>query len=216
MRKTGIAFIVFGALLIAGALFLFFRNNDESRKAEEVCATVTSEIKDVIRVRTEERTQSPVPTKQPDPYNQEEILRSYEMTVVEIDGYGYIGYISIPKIDVELPVMSELDYGRLKIAPCRMVGSVRSGDIIIGAHNIQSMFGRLGELTEGDVAYFTDMDGETRRYVVTEVEIIGLTDAAGLKAGEWDMTVFTCTYGGGKRIVVRMLEVPDGYDLKSH
>ncbi len=46
----------------------------------------------------------------PDPYDP-------EMTVVEIDGYGYVGVLTIPALELELPVMSEWDAARLKIAP---------------------------------------------------------------------------------------------------
>jgi sortase A len=216
MRKAGIALIIVGTLLMTGALFLFLRNKGESSEVAEVCEIATNEIKDRIRETIEAREADPAalpsPTEHVNPYNPEQVLRSYYMREVEIDGNLYIGYIMIPSIDVELPVISEYSYPKLRIAPCRMLGSTKSGDLIVCGHNIDSVFGRLGELTPGDVAYFTDMDGETRRYIATGTEVIGLTDAAALKAGEWDMTVFTCTYGGGKRIVVRFVEVPDGYD----
>ncbi|MCR5610517.1 MAG: sortase [Clostridiales bacterium] len=215
MRKTGIALIVLGTLLMAGALFLFLQNKDESKDVAEVCDVVTQEIKDKIKTVIDQPITVPTPTEHVNPYNEEQVLRSYEMRVVDIDGNGYIGYISIPSIEVELPVISEYSYPKLRIAPCRMLGSTKSGDLIICGHNIESIFGRLGELTPGDVAYFTDMDGETRRYIVTGTEVIGLTDAAALKSGEWDMTVFTCTYGGGRRIVVRFVEVPDGYEISN-
>ena len=42
-----------------------------------------------------------------------------KMTEVEIDGNLYIGYISIPALNKELPVMSTWSYPKLKIAPCR-------------------------------------------------------------------------------------------------
>ena len=36
------------------------------------------------------------------------------MPTVEIDGY-----LSVPSVGLELPVMAEWDYDRLKTAPCR-------------------------------------------------------------------------------------------------
>ena len=64
----------------------------------------------------------------PDPYDP-------EMTVVEIDGYGYVGVLTIPTLELELPVMSEWDAARLKIAPCRYSGSTKTRDLVIAGHN---------------------------------------------------------------------------------
>ena len=49
--------------------------------------------------------------------------------MVEIDGNEYVGEISIPAIGIDLPVMSEWSYPRLKIAPCRQFGSSRTDDL---------------------------------------------------------------------------------------
>ena len=39
------------------------------------------------------------------------------MTVTELNGWDYIGYLSIPSIGLELPVLSQWSYAGLKIAP---------------------------------------------------------------------------------------------------
>ena len=95
-----------------------------------------------------------------------------ELPVVEIDGNEYVGEISIPAISIDLPVMSEWSYPRLKIAPCRQFGSSRTDDLVIAAHNYESHFGKLTSLTAGDSVTFTDMDGIVNEYVVNKVEVL--------------------------------------------
>ncbi|MGN0972066.1 MAG: sortase, partial [Aristaeellaceae bacterium] len=51
-----------------------------------------------------------------------------------IDGQAYIGMMSIPKLGLELPVISEWSYPKLKLAPCRYTGSVYRDDMIICGH----------------------------------------------------------------------------------
>lgn len=41
-----------------------------------------------------------------------------EMPMVQIDGRRYIGILSIPAVQMELPGVSEWSYPGLRIAPC--------------------------------------------------------------------------------------------------
>ena len=126
-----------------------------------------------------------------------------EMTTKEINGYDYIGYISIPALNVDLPVMSEWDYGRLKIAPCRYYGSTKTDNLVIAAHNYIVHFKYLNRLKAGDKITFTDMDAVVHKYKVDLVEQLLPTDVDKVKDSGDDLILYTCTYGGAKRIVVR-------------
>jgi len=137
----------------------------------------------------------------PDPYDP-------TMTVVEIDGYGYIGCLYIPSLGLELPVMSELDTQRLYVAPCRYTGSTKTDDLVIAAHNYTRHFGKLSWLGLGDEVLFVDMDGVTIAYEVVDMQILGPYDVAQMTSGEYDLTLFTCTYGGASRVTVRCDRVP--------
>lgn len=66
---------------------------------------------------------------------------------IEIDGRLYIGIISIPDIEVELPVMSEWSYDNLNISPCRYSGTIKQRDIVIAAHNYKDFLPDLMSLT---------------------------------------------------------------------
>lgn len=126
-----------------------------------------------------------------------------EMKVVEIDGYNFVGYVSIPALDITLPVMSETEMPFLKISPCRLTGSPKTDNLVIGAHNYRSHFGSLSTLEKGESVIFTDMEGNVWKYRVVFTETLQPNDAEYLTAGEYPLTLYTCVYGGGSRVTVR-------------
>ena len=117
--------------------------------------------------------------------------------------YMYIGYLSIPALGLELPVMSEWDYNRLNIAPCRYSGSTKTDDLVIAAHNFAQHFGGLSGLTGGEQVIFVDMDNVVSTYTVVAVEILAPTAVEEMTNGEYDLSLYTCTYGGRSRVTVR-------------
>lgn len=125
-----------------------------------------------------------------------------EMTEVEINGNQYIGYLSIPVLGLELPIMSSWSYPKLNIAPCRYTGSVRGEDLVLMAHNYSSHFGKLSQLDLGDMVEFTDMDGVITRYEVVGKDVLDPAAVEEMTSGDFDLTLFTCTYGGGSRVTV--------------
>ena len=196
--------MVLGAVLILAALSLFLGNRTEARQAERSSAEILPLVMENIR--------QPAPTGQAAGTAEPELPDPYDttMTVVEIDGYGYIGYLSIPALGLELPVMSDWDYPRLRIAPCRYAGSSKADNLVIAAHNYERHFGNLAKLSPGDAVYFTDMDDVVSRYAVVAVETLAPSDVENMTAGKYDLTLFTCTYGGGSRVAVRCDRVEDG------
>ncbi len=192
-RKLGLLLIVAGCVMIAGALGLFLRNGQEDRAAEVASREAIVKVVEVIR---EHQTAPEAPAD-----SAPEAVPS--MTVADIDGYGYIGFISLPTLKLELPVMADWSYDQLKIAPCRYSGSVFTGDLVLMAHNYKKHFGPIRRLKAGDPVTFTDMDGVTWEYRVVAQEVLGAGAVEDVTAGEYDLTLFTCTYGGENRITVR-------------
>ena len=62
-----------------------------------------------------------------------------EMTQVTVRGNSYVGYLSIPALGLELPVMADWSYKRLRTAPCRYSGSTKTDDLVILAHNLMKL-----------------------------------------------------------------------------
>ena len=187
-RKIAITLMSLGVLFIFSACGLLLYNTYENNQAQESAQGLMQSIQQHIQQSAPDTTADPFDT---------------EMTVVDIDGYGYIGYLSVPALNVDLPVMSEWDYRRLKVAPCRYYGSTKTDNLVIAAHNYKTHFGYLGELQIGDVVFFTDMDAAQRQYAVTSVEVLPSTAVEQVKDSGDDLILYTCNYSGTKRIVVR-------------
>ena len=213
MKHKGRFLILTGLLLVAAALFLAAYNlYDEARakrSATEIMASLEADIPGVL---------SPEPFEITEETNTAALLEEVEipdyllnpdmeMPVENIDGIDYIGVLRIRTLELELPIISEWSYQKLKIAPCRYSGSAYQDDLIIAAHNYNSHFGNLKNLREGDTATFTDMDGNVFTYEMVELEILQPTDIEGMESGEWDLTLFTCTIGGSSRVTARFERV---------
>ena len=126
-----------------------------------------------------------------------------EMPVENINGIDFIGILRIPALELELPVVSQWSYPNLKTAPCRYSGSAYLNNLIICGHNYTSHFGNLKNLNEGDLATFTDMDGNVFTYKMVERETLLPTSIDAMESGELDLTLFTCTVGGQSRVTIR-------------
>lgn len=191
--KRGAVWINAGLLLIAAALFLSAYNEWESHEARDSARQVIAQLCDAL------------PTEAGEPTTLPDVRR--EMPVKTINGRDYIGVLSIPSLELELPVISQWDYPALKVAPCRYSGSLYQDNLIICAHNYASHFGKLKELQPGDIVLFTDMDEHVVTFQMVERETLNPMDAEGMEAGDWDLTLFTCTIDGQTRVTIRFERV---------
>lgn len=197
--------MILGAVFLIGALSLFLYNRQEEVSAEQAVVELMPQLWEEIRKNQESAQNSPttppvsdsleIPMEFLDP-------SAFEMKEVEINGYGYIGYLSIPGLNLDLPIMSGWDNRRLRIAPCRYSGSVRGEDLVLMAHNYSKHFGGLSLLKEGDSVIFTDMDGIVTHYQVMGLDVLAPDAVEEMTAGTFDLTLFTCTYGGRSRVTV--------------
>ena len=192
-RGRGTVWINAGLLLIAAALFLSVYNEWESHEARDSARQVIAQLCDAL------------PTEAGEPTTLPDVRR--EMPVKTINGRDYIGVLSIPSLELELPVISQWDYPALKVAPCRYSGSLYQDNLIICAHNYASHFGKLKELQPGDIVLFTDMDEHVVTFQMVERETLNPMDAEGMEAGDWDLTLFTCTIDGQTRVTIRLERV---------
>ena len=202
--RRGLCMMAAGFLLIAAALSLTVYNLWDDRRADIESEKVVGQLP------------GPSPAAPPqleDPGEQEipdYILNpKMDMPVMEIDGNDYIGTLSIPSLELSLPVMSEWSYPKLRIAPCRYTGSAYQGNFVIAAHNYRTHFGLLGDLNAGDQVEFTDTDGNTFFYEVGEVQVLEPTAIEEMVESDWDLSLFTCTLGGRTRLTVRCKKIED-------
>lgn len=199
MKGNGL--IALGFVLILAAAALTGYNLLEARQAQQTSIALVQTLKEQITPVQAESADTPVENPVETPLHDKFPLM--EMPVVTIDEQGYVGMLQIPSLSLELPVTADWSYAALKESPCRYQGSAYTGDLIVMAHNYDSHFGKLKELRPEDVVTFTDTAGNTFTYRVVELETLPGTAVEDMAAGEWDLTLFTCTYSGRSRVTIR-------------
>lgn len=187
-KKAGIVFVVIGAVLILSALLLFFYNRHEDERAGQEAQTILNDVQSVIAQRETEETEADG--------------ESNQLPVEMIDGYEYVGYLSIPDLEIELPVMADWSYERLELAPCRQFGSTATDDLVIAGHNYKRHFGSLNRLGLGASILFTDMNGNATSYLVEKMETIDPEAVDAVQNSGYGLVLYTCTYGGTNRVAV--------------
>lgn len=215
MRK-GIIPILLGILLVLSSLGLTAYNIWDSARAEKAAADILEKMREQTD-QDPDYTLSLAPPKQ-DSGEYEDTQKTYAdnsmyyravMPTLTIDGYEYIGTLEIPAISLQLPVMKEWDYDRLKISPCRYSGSYYTGDLVICGHNYLRHFSPIKGLDTGEDVLFVTADGVVYEYLITNIETIEPTHVEEMiekeegKKQAWDLTLFTCNTGGQTRCAVR-------------
>ena len=183
-KKSGVILISLGAVLILAALLLFLYNRSEDRRAGQEAESLLEDVRSSMAADTD-----PEPQEEP----------AEEIT------YDYAGVIAIPNLSLELPVIDQWSYARLKVAPCRQSGAAADGDLVIAAHNYKSHFGYLDRLEPGASVIFTDMEGTVYRYAVEEIRQLEPEDAEDVSSvfsSEYPLVLYTCTPGGKARVAV--------------
>lgn len=184
-----------GVLMILGAAGLLLHNRREYDRMASFSAQVLPEISEYLESAWPTATLPPLET---DPQS-----GSREMRVVEIDGKSYAGVLSIPDIDYQVPVLWECNDELLQLGACRFHGSTYGGDLVLCAHNYNRLYSLLTGLRPGDPVLFTDMDGLTWSYQVSDLETLGPDMVTEMNDSGYELSFFTCTYGGQARLTLR-------------
>ncbi len=153
----------------------------------------------------------PLPGAEPDSLFVPDYVRfpDMEMPMAEVEGHSYIGTLCIPELGLDLPVMSEWSYPKLKIAPCRFAGSAYQQQLIIVAHNYVTHLGNIKNLPAGSPITFTDMTGNVFCYELAEIEILRPNQVKALMDTDYPLTLVTCTLGGRTRVTARCIRVEE-------
>ena len=186
MRKwIGIICVLLGVVCLLSSVGFVAYNRWENENAEDIAQDLLEDIQSIIE------------EKQPEQFLPE------EMATVKVDGYDCIGILSVPVLDLELPVLTDWSYAKLKKAPCHYYGTYYEKDFVIAAHNYKSHFGRLSELQAGDIVVFTDINNIEHYYEVVLLETLPKNATKEMITSGFDLSLYTCTLGGGSRVTVR-------------
>ena len=115
----------------------------------------------------------------------------------------YLGLLSLPSLGLDLTVADAWSYPALRKTPCRYSGSVEEENLVILAHNYERHFGGLKRLKPGARITFTGLDGGETVYEAVDVRTLGPDQGEEMLKGDWQLLLFTCTYGGENRVAVR-------------
>ena len=188
MVKKGLILVIMGgiSLLISGVMVAY--NNYINNQAAKESKKVYEKLQNI---------------------NKEEViaLATDEVKTVNIDGDNYIGTISIPLLNLQLPIIADWDYKKMKKSPCRYYGSIATDDLVICAHSYDNLFGRIKNLNHGDLLILTDINKKEYIYKVEVIEILAPTDVKKMVESEFDLTLYTCTIDGTNRVTVRLNRV---------
>lgn len=185
--KKAVIFIIIGCVLLVSSVGLFIYNEVSSFRAAEESMEIMSSLE------TEMLSDAPGIIDENDGV----------MPTRLVNGINTVGVVSVPSVGIEVPVAAEWSYKNLKKSACRYSGTANDGKLIILAHNYRQHFGSLGKAETGDEVQFLDVNGTLYVYKITNKEILGKYELERLTDTDSDLTLFTCTYGGKKRVVVR-------------
>lgn len=122
---------------------------------------------------------------------------------IVIDDLKYIGYIVIPTLNLNLPISKEFSYSSLKKSPTLYYGSLENNNMVICGHSYKSHFRYLYKLKQGDEVIFVDTKNNRYTYKVELVEELASTDIKEMIESDFDLTLYTCTRDGLRRVTVR-------------
>ena len=200
MRKwIGVICIFLGVVCILSSVGFVVYNRWEDQNAEGIAKDL---LEDVQSIMDEKQPEQPLPADTVNLPDDPEKIPT-EMATVKVDGYDCIGVLSVPVLDLELPVLTDWSYAKLKKAPCHYYGTYYEKDFVIAAHNYQSHFGKLSELQPKDLILFTDVSGTVYCYEVVLLETLPGNATEEMITSGFALSLYTCTPGGASRVTVR-------------
>lgn len=231
--------ILLAGIAIAGypAFSEYWNSMHQSRAimgyAERVANLTNEEYQNVWNASLEYNRQL---AQDPNPWEMTEEETEDYKNQLNVDGTGNMGFISIPKIDVNLPIYHGTSDDVLQTSIGHIDGtSLPSGSIHpdpdrfdtveFGSHSVLSghrglpsakLFSDLDAMEVGDVFYLTILD-QTLTYQVDQVKVIVPEDSSDLVIfpGKDYCTLMTCTpYGiNTHRLLVRGVRVESEKEL---
>ena len=220
MRKVfGICCIVLGVCCLIASVGFIAYNRWEAENAQNVSMRILQNMQEEILDNThnesvsdnsileesiaEETAETASVETEPDESAEIPGNISREMPAARVNGYDCIGALSIPVLNLELPVLADWSYDKLRVAPCHYFGSCLEENFVIAAHNYQAHFGRLSALQPKDLVLFTDISGTVYYYEVVLLETLSANAAEEMITSGFDLSLYTCTPGGSSRVTVR-------------
>ncbi len=215
--STGLLIIVFlsGLSLMLYPTISDYLNTREQRRAITHYDSVLNQMDDTEHVKMREAAENynKKLSEVYAPLENYSAVYGYEQTL-DVTGTGIMGYITIPKIDVQLPIYHGTSAEVLNVAVGHLQGSTLpiggvSTHAVISAHRglpSAKLFSDLDRLDIGDTFEITVLN-EVLKYSIDEINVVTPEDLSKIQIVEGRdlVTLITCTpYGiNTHRLLVR-------------
>lgn len=124
-----------------------------------------------------------------------------------------IGKIIINKLNLNYPILDGSTEENLNITITRFYGSkINSiGNCVLAGHNMKdgSLFGRLSELSQGDIISMINDSGNKKDYKIFDIKVVDPGDISVLSQSTDNkriVTLITCTNQGKSRLILQAEE----------
>ena len=229
MKKHWLDILIAVLLILGVALLLYpaFSNYVHSRNVAKIItdynrvSSDTSEERKLQMIKDAEDYNAKL-AKTPQNFYDPSQVTGYNKTL-DLTGTGIMGYINIPKIDVELPIYHGTEKGVLQVGVGHLEGSSlpvggKSTHAVLSGHRglpSSRLFTDLDEIETGDTFTITVMD-RVITYKVDQIKIVLPEEIEDLyiEDGMDYCTLVTCTpYGvNTHRLLVRGVRTDEGID----
>ena len=219
--KKHISTIVFGLIFLVGLAVMLYPTVSDYINSRHQTRAIASYQETVSNMKEEDYEKAFAAAEvynqklaeNPEAFYEPNLLDGYD-DILDITGTGIMGYISIPKINVELPIYHGTDDSRLQTAAGHLqgtsfpVGGASTHSVICGHRGLPSstLFTHLDRLEKGDTFSITILN-RTMTYQVDLISIVepDEVDKLQITDGEDYCTLQTCTpYGiNTQRLLVR-------------
>lgn len=149
-----------------------------------------------------------------DSYKIAKLYADDSITIALADSPQIIGTLSIKKINIHYPIISQLDDELLKKSICRFYGPNpnEAGNLCIAGHNYNnnSFFSKLNKLKIGDSISIEDNSSSVVEYKIYQKYETQFTDISCTSQdtfGKKEITLVTCNNVNGNRIIVKAREM---------
>lgn len=177
-------------------------------------------LDNVEEEETEETEEETVPQQEQQPQQQSNPVQATVKTTASGYQYTTTATISIPKIDVNYPILegvtgsAEETEALLKVSPCKFWGpNVNEvGNYCIVGHNYRNtkFFSKVPTLVVGDTFTVSETSGRSITYQIYDkytVEPRNVNCTSQLTRGKKEVTLITCTDNSESRVIVKAREV---------
>ena len=229
--KKHLSTIFFGIIFLIGLLLVlyptvsnFLSNREQKKVIREYSSIVNNMDKEEKEAMYNEAVDynKEIYEKGMIDYSNPDAVQGYN-DILDVSGTGIMGYISIPKINVELPIYHGTSDGVLQVA----VGHLEGSSLPVGGENTHcvlsghrglpsaDLFTHLDRLNVHDIFTISVLD-KTLVYEIDQIKVVapGDTQYLQIEDGKDYCTLLTCTpYGiNTHRLLVRGVRVADSDD----